>query len=452
MSSTAPGAPLLSLRRLFLLVAGATVLQAYAEEPGPGPAIERAINSYVRFHGITGAAIAVQRGDDVLYSGTFGHANVELEAPVRDDTLFQLSSTTKIFTGTLVTRLAQEGLVDLDEPLRRYLPMLPEDWGDVLVVDAMSHVSGLPEVLECEENEDRERALACVFDMERPMARRQEFVYNQTNYLLAMMLIESVTNLPFRDALAKYVLAPAGMSDAVIDGNSLHVVPGRATSYYPDDSGGIRIREYDFPWFLSTAAGLNLGLADMRRYAAALQDGTLLVDAWKTRMWQVPEFLDGSPSNYSIGWDNRKINNGNESVGHNGGNLTTFRTYPVAGLSVTVLTNGLHSYFDIDELADVLAMAVEPDLLLPLDALAYRVKLAYIDAGLDVSLAMLADGLRAVALEPDDPVDVVSWFADELADAGHVGDAARVLRYGIERFPSAAELRQKLGELQDDGD
>lgn len=451
MSKIPPGASLVALLQVFIFLACATALRAYAAGPGPGPAIEHAIDAYVEFHGITGAAIAVQRGDEVLYSGTFGHANVELEAPVRDDTLFQLSSSTKLFTGTLVTSLAQDGLVDLALPLRHYLPQLPETWGDVLVVDALSHVSGIPEVLECEENEDRDRALSCVFGMERPMSRRQKFVYNQTNYLLAMMLIESVTGLPFQDALEKYVLIPAGMTGAVIDGNSMHVVPGRATSYYPDDSGGIRIREYDFPWFLSTAAGLNLSLADMRRFAAALQDGTLLANEWKTRMWQVPELVDGRLSNYSIGWDNRKINNGEDSLGHNGGNLTTFRTYPVAGLSVTVLTNGLHSHLDMDELADVLAMAVEPDLLLPVDALAYHVKLAYIDAGLDASLAMLAEGLHSAALGPDDPVDIVSWFADELADAGRGSDAAHVLRYGMERFPAAVELPLQLDEIRETG-
>lgn len=451
MSKISARAPLVALCQAFLLLACATTLQSHAAGPVPGPAIEHVIRAYVQFHGITGAAIAVQRNDDVLYSGTFGHANVELEAPVRDDTLFQLSSTTKLFTGTLVTSLAQDGLVDLARPLRHYLPQLPETWGDVLVGDALSHVSGVPEVLECEESEDRDRALACVFGMERPMSRRQKFVYNQTNYLLAMMLIESVTGLPFHGALEKYLLMPAGITGAVIDGNSLHVVPGRATSYYPDDSGGIRIREYDFPWFLSTAAGLNLSLADMRRFAAALQDGTLLANEWKARMWQVPELVDGSLSNYSIGWDNRKINHGEESLGHNGGNLTTFRTYPVAGLSVTVLTNGLHSHFDMDELADVLAMTVEPDLLLPVDTLAYHVKLAYIDAGLDASLAMLTEGLHADTLGPDDPVDIVSWFADELADAGRSSDAALVLRYGTERFPAAAELRLQLDEIRETG-
>jgi len=448
MSGISPRTPTVASCLGLILLALSASAGAATTTPELQERLEHVVRAYMGFHGITGAAIGVQRGADVIYAGTFGYANVELEAPVRDDTLFQLSSTTKIFTGTLVTILAQKGLVVLDRPMRDYLPSLPEDWSDVLVLDAMSHVSGLPEVLECEENDDRDQALDCVFGMARPLPRRERFVYNQTNYLLAMMLIETVADMTFPEALDEYLLVPAGMAGVVIDGNNLHVVPRRATSYYPDGHGGIQQREYDFPWFLSTAAGLNASLGDMLRFASALQDGTLLTDDWKTRMWRVPELSDGRPSNYSIGWDNRKINHGRESLGHNGGNLTTFRAYPVAGLSVTVLTNGMRSFFDVDELADVLAMTLEPDLLLPADTLAYRAKIAYIDAGLDASLAILNAGLGARDLEPDDPAEIVSWLADELGDAGQLDDAIRTLRFGLERYPSATEFEKQLHELR----
>jgi len=152
-----------------------------------------AVQAYIRTYGITGSAVAVIRGDKVIYEQTFGHANIEFGVPVNADTRFQLSSTTKIFTATLMSLLAEEGLVGYDRAVRDYLPDLPDSWSDVLVVDVLSHLSGLPEVLECGEDLDRDAALQCVYMLQRPAERRAEFRYNQTKYLLALRVIEVVT-------------------------------------------------------------------------------------------------------------------------------------------------------------------------------------------------------------------------------------------------------------------
>ena len=390
---------------------------------------ESVVAAYRDFYGITGGAVAVLRGEELVYSTTFGDADVALDVPVTIETKFQLSSSTKLFSATLMTVLAKDGLVDFEKPVRHYLPELPESWSDVLLEDIMSHLSGLPEVLECDESEDREAALLCVYELERPVLRREKFIYNQTNYLLVMMIIESVTGESFADALSRMVLVPAGMSSAVLNGNYRDVVPGRATSYYPDDDGGIELREYEFPWFLLTAAGLNVSLDDMIAFAQSLNGNQLLDSSWRTRMLRPPTLVDGQTADYALGWDLDELRNNRRSAGHEGGYLTTFRLYPDAGLTAIVLTNGMHDYYGLDEFADVLVQTLDPDILTPLDSLAYRAKLQYMESGLDAAHRLIAGEICATDSDnKHECEELLEWLAEELTDAGHSDDAAELLR------------------------
>jgi len=416
------------------------IAPAFAPNPSSTPAqrrIEAAVTAYSDFYGITGGAVAVLIGDEVIYKRAFGDADVALGVPVTAETKFQLSSTTKIFSATLMSMLAREGLVEFDKPVSYYLPDLPKSWSDVLLEDIMSHVSGLPEVLECDESEDRDAALRCVFELERPASRREMFSYNQTNYMLAMMIVESVTGEPFPAALSHILFEPAGMSSAVLNGNYRDVVPGRSSSYYPDDAGGIELREYEFPWFLLSAAGLNASLDDMIAFSRAMNADLLLDAKWKARMWSAPTMMDGQAGGYALGWDLDELRNERLSAGHEGGMLTTFRVYPDAGLTAIVLTNGMHEYFGLDEFADVLAQSVDAEILTPLDSLAYRAKLRYMESGLDAAQALIAsEACAATITSAQDCSDILGWLAEELINAGHSHDAEELVRRldeGVER-------------------
>ena len=382
---------------------------------------------------MTGGAIAILRGQTLLYRRTFGFANVEFRVPVRPDTKFQLSSSTKLFTGTLMAMLAREGVIDYSRPVRSYLPDVPESWSDVLLEDIMSHVSGLPEVLDCNESDDLDAALRCVYGLERSAPRRSGFTYNQTNYLLAMRVIEELTGEPFAHVLSRKIFEPAGMLSAVLNGNSRDVVPGRATGYYPDEDNGLKIREYEFPGFLLSAAGLNATLDDMIAFARAMSGDTLLDAKWKARMWSAPVLANGEVSDYALGWDLRELRGAAHSAGHEGGSLTTFRIYPPSRLTVVVLTNGMHKSFGVDEFADVLAQSVDPDILPPLDSAAYRAKLSYMASGLDTASRLIEDQLCRVDLGYEECREMLAWLAEELSvDGSHADASALIDRFGPE--------------------
>lgn len=402
---------------------GGTLADSRGGSGAEVPATETAVSAYRHYFGITGGAIAILRNEEVIYRQLFGLANVELGAPVNSDTRFQLSSSSKLFTGTLMATLARDGIVDYSRPVREYLPGLPESWSDVLLEDIMSHVSGLPEVLDCNESNDRQAALRCVYALERPAQRRSQFGYNQTNYLLAAQVIETVTGASFGDVLLRRIFEPAGMSSAVLNGNSRDVVNNRATGYYPNEQGGIVIREYEFPSFLLSAAGMNATVDDMIGFAKTMSGDALLDAEWKSRMWQPPILANGKESHYALGWDLRELRDGTKSAGHEGGSLTTLRIYPSAQLTVIVLTNGMHKHFGLDGFADVLAQSVDTDILAPLDSAAYGSKVTYMASGIDAAAQLIESAYCDGNLNYQDCRELLVWLVQELDEDGHGEDA-----------------------------
>src|SRR5579884_1705656 len=97
-------------------------------------------------HGVVGASVAVRQGHTVLRAAT-GVTNLRTGVEVTPDTLFQIGSISKSYTAALVMQLVDEGLVDLDAPVERYVPGFttarPEEAARVTPLHLLNHTSGV---------------------------------------------------------------------------------------------------------------------------------------------------------------------------------------------------------------------------------------------------------------------------------------------------------------------
>ena len=95
-----------------------------------------------------GFAVVVVEKNKVVYANGFGFRNYEEKIPVTTNTLFAIGSCTKAFTATLIGELASKGELDIDKPVRDYLPELKfynDDMNDRITLrDMMCHRTGLP--------------------------------------------------------------------------------------------------------------------------------------------------------------------------------------------------------------------------------------------------------------------------------------------------------------------
>lgn len=141
---------------------------AHAHEPGPRgfldgrlQRIDNAINAEISIGKIPGAVALIMKDGDIVYHKSFGHADVDTETPMQNDSIFRIASMTKAITSVAVMTLYERGYFRLNDPIVKYLPEFAEmrivsevdDEANVItttparqpikVIDLLTHTSGL---------------------------------------------------------------------------------------------------------------------------------------------------------------------------------------------------------------------------------------------------------------------------------------------------------------------
>src|SRR4029077_13569774 len=108
-------------------------------------AVDAYIESQLREQHIPGLALGVLRDGRLIKAQGYGLANIELDVPVKPETVFQTGSVGKQFTATAIMMLVEEGKLSLDDPISKYLPGAPAAWSGITVRHLLTHTSGIPE-------------------------------------------------------------------------------------------------------------------------------------------------------------------------------------------------------------------------------------------------------------------------------------------------------------------
>jgi D-alanyl-D-alanine carboxypeptidase len=261
-----------------------------ASAPGRTPTLSSAIRAFAREHGFSGT-ILVERKGRLLYEGDFGLADRAFAVPANRKTRYRVGSITKLFTSVLVMQLHQEGKIDLQAPVRTYLPDLQgEAGGKVNIHQLLNHMSGLPQwdnVASYQEAfakgvERYQRPLSsealveacCSGRLDHPPGT--QFNYNNADYFLLGRIVERVTGLPYEDALAARILRPLGLRDTGM-AHWDRIVPRLAPTYFLRDDSGALVPEMPVYWEnWYSAGGLYSTADDLAAFADALYGGRLL--------------------------------------------------------------------------------------------------------------------------------------------------------------------------------
>ncbi|MFD0267547.1 serine hydrolase domain-containing protein [Streptomyces sp. NPDC127106] len=250
-----------------------------------------------------------------------GVTSLEHPLPMDERTLFPIASATKTFTATALMRLAAEGRVDLDAPVRRYVPELEladeETAATVTVMNLLNHTSGLSWNVIDTAGEDETLAgfVARLSRLELIAAPGERASYSQAAYNLAGRVVEKVTEMPFEKAVASLVLEPVGLSDTFFDLDDV-VTRKFALGYNRGEDGGLRVAT---PWkaYRGGSRGNNPGgggissAGDLLRWARfhlGDGDGVLPAEALRRMQEQTVEVRGSSLADgFGIGWFLREV-------------------------------------------------------------------------------------------------------------------------------------------------
>lgn len=267
-----------------------------------------------------GAAVLVVKGEKVLFKQGFGLANVELGVPIQPDMVFRIGSVTKQFTGAAVLLLVEDGKVDLQRPLRHYLPELPEAWGKATVEQVLNHTAGIPDWVETPEfmkhmREDQSPAQLVAHDKGKPLEFEPgtKWAYSNVGYLALGLLIEKASGQGYYDFLAARLLKPLGLNHTGF-GDEKVLIRGMVGGY----TEGPQPAPYLSMMQPAAAGALVSTVEDLAKWTLALHGGKVLKPESYARMVRSYPMAGGGETHYGFGLGIRE-SQGRRLLWHNGG-------------------------------------------------------------------------------------------------------------------------------------
>jgi CubicO group peptidase (beta-lactamase class C family) len=215
-----------------LLVAGMSTLQVHgrtlASTNKTNPdyqAIDEYITARMRSDHIPGVALAIVKGDHIVYLKGYGRADQSGRA-VTPQTPFLIGSITKTFTALAVMQLVEAGLVELDAPVQRYLPWFrvadPKASAQITVRMLIEQTSGLPQLPTFvtwkwpNEADSIERHVRLLANVKLVFPPGQSFAYSNGNYATLGMLVQAVTGGSYEDYIRQHIFTPLDMQHSYV--------------------------------------------------------------------------------------------------------------------------------------------------------------------------------------------------------------------------------------------
>lgn len=205
---------------VFLLVFG-TLLPGLTRAEEFGLKIQQQLHQIIVDNGFNGTALVSQNGRPVLHQG-YGMAVMEWQVPNSVNTKFRIASLSKTFTEVVIMKLAEEGRVDIDEPLKRYLPDFPANYvNEVTLRHLLTHRSGISRFFNISgwangksvSPYTKEVFLSIIADMPVAFKAGSKRQYSSANYYLLGAVVEQVTGQKFGQVLQEKILKPLNMKN-----------------------------------------------------------------------------------------------------------------------------------------------------------------------------------------------------------------------------------------------
>ncbi|MGA5304227.1 serine hydrolase domain-containing protein [Nucisporomicrobium flavum] len=366
-------------RRTFSIVGGAlaaltagTALAAPSAFAGPAEAphrvradaVQQRIDRLVSEDGFPGVLASVRGTDGRVRDYTAGVADLKTHRPVPRDARVRIGSNTKTFTAVVAMQLVGEGRIDLNATVEHYLPGVVQakgnDGSKITVHQLLQQMSGLPDyddviftkpqdlVDKVHSYFEPRRLVDAALTQAPEFGPGEKWQYSNTNYILAGLIIERVTERPVGEEITRRIIEPLGLRDTYWPGVGEQSLRGRHPQGYVATAPGA-------PWIDVTRMDPSLGWSagqlvaspgDLRTFFEALIGGKLLKPAQQAAMLKTvpaPGFEPTGDWQYGLGVARHPLPCGGYAWGH-GGDIQGFETRNLVttdGRSAVVAVTGL---------------------------------------------------------------------------------------------------------------
>ena len=293
-----------------------------------------------------GAAIIVTKDGKTVFRKGYGMANFEHNITIEPQMVFRLGSISKQFTAVCILMLYEQGKLDLQDDITKYIPDYPTQAYKITIEHLLTHTSGIksytgmPEWLKMMRDDLTVEEMINLFK-NQPMefAPGTKWNYNNSGYFLLGAVIEKVSGMTYEEFLQKFIFEPLGMKDTYYD-NPSRIIPGRVSGY---KSAGEGFENSDFISLTQpyAAGSLASSVDDMAKWDAALYTEKLVKQETLQKAWKSYQLSSGKLTGYGYGWAVMEFN-GIKLISHGGGIpgfITEGLRLPEEKIYVSILTN-----------------------------------------------------------------------------------------------------------------
>ncbi len=360
-----------------------------SKAPAYAATLEQQIPELMKENAIPGAAVLIRSGDQGDWTATFGTRAIGTDEPISLDDYWRIASNTKTMTATVVLQLVQEGKIELEDPLSKYVEGFPN--GDQISIGQLLEMrSGLysytfdPAFNATLDDDPRhvytpDELLAIARPQPAQFAPGTEFDYSNTNYVLLGVIIEQLTEKPIAEVFEDRIFEPLGLDDTSYPAADDPDIPRPHAQGYQFGTNVETLDTYALPpdqvpaaldgslapiesTILNHSAFFTAGaviskLPDMADYVEAMVGGKLLDErTQEVRIGSVQPMAAGAPGGYGYGLIEFKP----ELFGHDGqtpGFSSVIAYDPQRDITIVVATNLSASPVDGANAAIVLTKA-----------------------------------------------------------------------------------------------
>lgn len=290
------------------------------------------INELMDYYEIPGLALGIVYDDQLIYSKGFGYANLETKKPATDKTLFRIASITKLFTGTAIMQLRDQGKLLLNDPVKKFLPWFNlknpfDNTPEVTIWHILTHTGGIPREAAFPYWTDHifpttEQIKETVSNQSMIFEPETHWKYSNLGIVLLGEIVEAVSGTNYDDYIINNIFKPLGM-----DFSKIQIAendPDLAVGYLHAEVDGKRVvAPFVDSKGITPAANISSSVEDLAKFCSLQfsedknEEGQILKGTTLREMhriqWLQPSWSGGWGLAFSISKDNDK-----KMIGHGG--------------------------------------------------------------------------------------------------------------------------------------
>ncbi|MEL6809879.1 MAG: serine hydrolase domain-containing protein [Bacteroidota bacterium] len=322
------------------------------------PQLELIANAFLESTGLPGLSIAISENAELSYAQAFGFADTENEIKLTPQHQLRTASVAKVITITGLGRLVTQGKIDLDAPIRDYIPYVDSKYALLTCRQLAGHTSGVAHQPSGRSYKKKQfkTIKEAVLLMDKPLLFQPDtdYHYSTSAFTFLAAAIEGAAGKPYKDFMREDIFAPLEMTQTFPE-NISKLTEKDANLYYIQ-KGKLKKEKLTNASYKLAGAGFRSTPADLVKMMKAYSNG-FISKAVANDLFRARELENGAQTLVGVTWRNSIDLFGHSVVEHAGnwrGARSVIVYYPDENLSISVMINAQCSVL-IEQMAHIFA-------------------------------------------------------------------------------------------------